>query len=305
MDFERFTKWGVLSNWGWYSPAEKALLAKELAVSQAFKQSEKFVKKETFTISLFVKFMDIRLNNSVKTSEIPAIDRELDGILAGLKEHRLETLDKLGPDAPGASAPFKNHQPDALVGEIRSYLAVRKKQGHNGDPLKSSFVIHLNLANVAPTLEQFQTVINSGAKVLWTLDVENILSIGDPQHAKHSVVAVGKDVQAAGIAQLKISDKKDMYLAIENYKQRITEYRRQYEQNPEDLYLQQIETMQKDVDLWQETLGDWTPEHEAEPTVVLDFDSGHYTPSAAWGPAAGGWNKAGYKVEWSRTARHV
>jgi len=308
MDFERFTRRLFPASRGSYTKDELALLQKEAEVSRAFRDSEKFVKKETGTLQLFLKFMDLRLNTRIKTEEIPAIDRELKDILADLKEERLKTLDNLGPKAPSAPASFQNHHPDALVGEIRTYLATRKNQKYDPDPLQSGFVIHLNLAN-GNNKESFGKVIMSGAKVLWTLDVEHILSIGDPRSAKHSVVAVGKDVKAAGIAQLKIDEKEDMYRTVESYKKRVIEYQQALQKAEKELdkqdILANIEEMERSIEDLQTSLGQWTPKQDAEPIVILDFDSGHYTPSKAWGDAVQGWNDAGFKVEWSRDARHV
>jgi len=306
VDFERFTKWGALSNWGWYSGPERALLAKELEVSKAFTKSEGFIKKEESVLKLFVKFMAIRLNTSVTAAEMGTIDQDLDAILADLKEERLKTLDKLGPNAPSAPAPFSNHQKDALVGEIRSYLATRKKQEYDPDPLKSGFVIHLNLNLPAPpTLDQFQLVVKSGAKVLWTYDVDGILSIGDPRSTKHSIVAVGKDVKAAGIAQKKIDQNEDAFHTLEQYKRDVESLNEQLRIKFDSDVQANKEYKEQEIKILQESLGSWTPKPESNAPVILDFDSGHYTPSGAWGDAVKAWNKAGFQVEWSRDARHV
>jgi len=38
---------------------------------------------------------------------------------------------------------------------------------------------------------------------------------------------------------------------------------------------------------------------------VLDFDSGHYTPSEAWRRTVSAWNQLGYTVEFNPLGRHT
>jgi hypothetical protein len=54
-----------------------------------------------------------------------------------------------------------------------------------------------------------------------------------------------------------------------------------------------------------EALG-FRPEEDAAKigkTVVVDFDSGHYTPSEAWRRTASAWRKLGYTVEFNPEGR--
>jgi hypothetical protein len=311
MQFARFTQYGTLSNWGWYSTAEKALLKKEDDVSKHFTRLEPFMKKKTELLVLFMDFMSIRVNHAVTALEMPQISQELDDIDASVKALRLDALDAAGDDVPQPTQTFKNHQPDALVGEIRTYLEYRKLNKYDTtNPFASGFVIHLNLKNLN-TRTKFREIIDSGQKVNWALDKDDILSIGDPKSTKHSVVAVGQDVWAAGIAQLDLDPKLDLYLAMMGEADRVRAFETQAANTSDEKKKKELEENAKywqgEVDRFNLALNGWKPPVDAVKgdTVVLDFDSGHYTPSGAWKAAKEGWNTVGYKVKWSRDARHV
>jgi Domain of unknown function (DUF4157) len=167
--------------------------------------------------------------------------------------------------------------------------------------------------------ERFHRMMRQG-KVLWTLDVDNILSIGSPANNKHAVVAGGKDVWAAGEASLKsavdyykergdITDKhlnlwgdiagKDLEIATwiqlgqNNDAQRVTQEKNELIQ-----------------EIGGQTVFDWITQIQEEIapgdlTVVLDFGSGHYAPRGAWKKATDAWKAAGFKVEWDSRSQWV
>lgn len=317
MNFKRFTQYGTLSNWGWYSNDEKALLKKEDELVKYFRSLEPFMKKNSDLLGLFMDFMAIRLDNAIETAQIPHVSAELDRIEAAVKELRLTRLDLGGDDVPEPTKLFENHQPAALAGEIRTYLQYRKTNakvvGNGSDahyetdpPFKVGFVIHLN----DQTREQFKSIIDTGCKVLWALDENDILSIGDPKSTKHSVVAVGKKVWGAGIAQLEIDSRLDAYLAMVSERERALDMRNKASDatgKTKEEYEDNAKYLEQKADEYEQGLDGWQPPNEGgrPDTVVLDFDSGHYTPSGAWKAAQRAWSDVGYKVKWSRDARHV
>src|SRR5215467_14745449 len=120
MNFKRFTRFGCLSNWGWYSADEKALLKKEDELVKYFRSLEPFMKRNSDLPRLFLEFMSIRIDNAIETAQIPHVSAEMNRIEAAVKELRLTRLDLAGDDVPEPTQLFPNHQPAALAGEIRT-----------------------------------------------------------------------------------------------------------------------------------------------------------------------------------------
>lgn len=303
MRFDRFTKWGFVTNWGWYSPVEKGLLAKEDEVGKLLASLEDFIRAKAPVKWLLTRFSQVQNNNAVKESQYGALEVELDGMIKEAKEIRLNVLNRGGDDIPDAPKTFPNHHPTALIGEIRTFLEYRMNNRAKPDPLHAGFVIHWNQSTKA----EFDKVIGTGAKVLYALDVDNILSIGDPRSTKHSVVAVGKTCKAAGTAQLDIDDRTDMYKSMQDYQQRADNLKitlRDKGDAKGELaanidYLQQ---QAKELDI---KLQGYIPPPITTLGVLIDFDSGHYAPSEAWKEAMGAWKGAGYTAKWSPTSRRV
>ncbi len=171
--------------------------------------------------------------------------------------------------------------------------------------------------------DRFHRMMKQG-KVLWTLDVDDILSIGSPANNKHAVVAGGKDVWAAGEASLKsavdyhkeqgnITDKHlnmwgdiiskeriikqliDVYHEAETSKQ-VTDEKEELDKLVQDIGGQSV------VDFITEIQEKVAP---GDLTVVLDFGSGHYAPRGAWKKATNAWERAGFKVEWDSRSQWV
>ena len=88
------------------------------------------------------------------------------------------------------------------MNDIRVHLGHRKQRGAVQDPFLKGFVIHYQADLRNHGAVNFHKMIATGKPVLWALDVEGYLSIGDPQSNKHSVVVAGKKVYGAGTAQL-------------------------------------------------------------------------------------------------------
>jgi hypothetical protein len=152
-------------------------------------------------------------------------------------------------------------------------------------------------------------MVLTGQKLLWALDIDGFLSIGDPSSNKHSVVAVGKNVKGAGIAQLKLDPRMDEYLAMRDQAARATEFEgraaaiRDNERDRE-LLLENAAALRGMAESIRKALGDWMPPATVDRTIELDFDSGHYAPRGAWIASTEAWNAAGYRVVWSTTCRY-
>lgn len=205
---------------------------------------------------------------------------------------------------------FQNHHPDALPAEIRSYLEFRKTN-HYSDDLRAGFVEHLDLQH--PRADRFNEIMRSGMRVNWTYDVDDILSIGDPRSTKHSVVALGKDVHGAGTAQIKLDPATENYLAArelrltaEEYRKQADTYRRDGRHADAGICDDEANGCEKTARELEDELPDgFRPEQGGPMTVILDFDSGHYTPRGAREISASAWVRAGYIVEWSTDSRFV
>jgi hypothetical protein len=302
MKFYRFS--GCLSNWGWYSPAENRLLKKEKEAGDYVDSLEDFVRATATFRSLVSDFRAIQLNTKVKVGEYAEVERRLDFIVTQLAEKRLRMLDKGGAKIPDSVRIFPNHQPTALIGEIQNYLAARRIDRMNPDTSAPGFVIHFGAA----TALAFRAKIQSGGKVLYTVDVDHILSIGDPRTAKHSVVAVGKDCIAAGIAQLEIDERMDIYLSVQNCRDRGNDLKRQMDSgatDPSGSLKENYLYLMRQADQLEIGLQGYIPPPIVSDTVAIDFDSGHYAPSGAWKEAMAAWHNAGYTAKWSRTSRRT
>ncbi len=293
MKFARFATYGLFSNWGSYTEAENELLSLEGDIAKLIKDNQWIV--EVVSAKQTVQnFLTIQTNNSVLEIEMQEIGRKL-----------REIKDTLA-SVIGKSPTFRNHQPDALVGEIRTHLAHRKDAQFTGFGAK---VIHyqadLRLHNAA----NFHALLAKGQKVLWALDVDGYLSIGDPIGNKHSVVAVGHDVKGAGIAQLKIDQKTDTYLSMVDQNTRAlaleSQARETNDKKKKEELVENAEYLKKMAKEYRSALGSWTPPANSEKIIELDFDSGHYAPREAWKESTKAWNAAGYKVVWSSTAKFV
>jgi hypothetical protein len=304
MRFSRFTSYGRLTDWGWYSTKEKELLELERKVAKRLTKYE-WASEIAKVKPLVQEFLKIQTNTSVQFEQYGEI------------ESRLKSMLEILTNLTKREVPvFSNHQPDALVGEIRTHLAARSlaRAGRVGPT--TAMVIHFNTRYAEtigngipdPRLVSFCQMIDSGQKVLWAFDIEEILSIGDPGSNKHSVVAVGQEVFGAGTAQLKLDPKTDQYLAMQDSARRAMEFENRAGQLEEgdrarnDL-LENAMELRKWVEIERQALGDWQPPAHGTRKIELDFDSGHYAPRSAWLASEAAWVMAGYEPEWSTTSK--
>jgi hypothetical protein len=303
MRFNRFTVLGFLSNWGWYSAAETTLLALEDTVGRELASLEDFIRAKPPVKALLTRFAQIRSNNAVKESQYGALTLELQRMAEEAKQIRLNVLNRGGTDIPDAPVTFPNHQPGALVGEIRTFLEYRKTNRAKGDPFRAGFVIHYNASRQA----EFDAVMDTGSKVLYTLDVAGILSIGDPRSTKHSVVAVGQTVKAAGIAQLEIDDRTDVYMSMRDYEQRARDLQATIDTDgdPKKDLAANVAYYRHEAQELRLKLAGYVPPPVLTRNVLIDFDSGHYAPSKAWREAMAAWTAAGYRAKWNPESRRV
>lgn len=296
MKFYRFRQYWIFSNFGSYSPVERDLLEKESAIARILKQNP-WLPPVPAAKPLVSDFLTIQQRTDVREPEYGALGMKLDQIR--------QRLDRLATKKPIMT----NHQPDALVGEIRQHLEERRRARAQPDQASRGVVIHYPADARNHKAANFHHLLGTGQRVLWTLDVEHCLSIGDPVGNKHSVVAVGKDVLGAGTAQLKLDPRTDSYLAMKDCEASAKDYtdRAARAANPSDqkTLLENAQHRQGLADDYRKALNGWRPPAKMERVVVLDFDSGHYAPRKAWKESTQAWNQAGYQVEWSTTSKFV
>jgi hypothetical protein len=126
------------------------------------------------------------------------------------------------------------------------------------------------------------------------------------------VVAAGVDCKAAGAAQLKISEQADIYYTIQDYEEQVVWLEKRMEgalgKRKEWQELKENRDAKRaSADELKVGLGGWTPPAQNQQTrkVMLDFDSGHYAPHAAWKAAMDAWTNAGYVPRWSKDSKRV
>ncbi len=185
---------------------------------------------------------------------------------------------------------FTNRQADNFINEQQEFLDYKEKSRN----LPEEYQGYICVFQREP--EKFRAKVRSGQKFLWTYDTSGCLSIGSPTNNKHAIVAEGKNVYAAGIGQIKISDKEDQYMAYMDtlWKAECLKNEGKFDRvhNP---YIEDAEYMRCE-----------RPASLAKTdVVVLDFDSGHYHPSDAWRKTKAAWAQAEFFVEKSTTSRRV
>lgn len=296
MKFARFTSFSFLSNFGFYNPQEISILEKEGKVAKLL-QDNKWLVQVPLAKPFITRFLTIQTNNSVCAENIPSLNIELDGMI--------EAFEAMA----SASPTFENHQPDALVFELISHLATRKMARNNVIERNTAKVISYKADLRNHNAENFHAMLQRGQKVLWALDVDGYLSIGDPQGNKHSVVAAGKVVKGAGIAQIKMCDRTDLYWSMKDTTSRASELERRAvatSNGKEKTELLDVaEHLRLQADDFRNVLRGFIPPLDIQRIIELDFDSGHYAPREAWKASTAAWNEAGYIVEWSKTAKFV
>lgn len=307
MQFHRFTQLGCLSNWGWYSPQEKQLLSQEVAVGKAISELEPFIRTSPSLQIHLNEFHAIQTNMSVRVQEYATVGQDLDRLAKAIVTARLNILNADGDDIPASAGAFLNHHPEALIGEIQSFLEYQHAQRQAGrvDPFEVGFRIKYQQDPA-----EFDEIMEAGGKVLYTVSIDDILTIGDPRSTKHSVVAAGVDCKAAGIAQLDIDEKTDVYRAAQDYLQQVQVLdQRMLGLSPDSHawkeFKENRDVKQEGADELLAGLAGWVPPPQQTRRVLINFDSGHYTPHSAWKEAMAAWRAAGYEPRWSPDSRRV
>ncbi|MER0799410.1 hypothetical protein AAA535_01980 [Pseudomonas aeruginosa] len=307
MKFHRFTHLGILSNWGWYSPQEKKLLAQEMAVGKAVLELEPFIRISPAMQVQLNKFHAIQTNMSVNVEDYATVEKELDRLASAIKDARLDILNADGDNIPASAGAFRNHHPDALIGEIQSFLHYQRSRQEEGhvDPSMLGFRIKYQ-----QDPDEFHEIMALGGKVLYTVSIDDILTIGDPKSTKHSVVAAGVDCKAAGIAQLDIDKNSDIYGAVQDYRKKILILDMEMSKHPEaskawQEFKDNRDVMEEQAKELETGLAGWVPPAQQSRRVLIDFDSGHYAPHSAWKEAMAAWRAAGYEPRWSPNSRRV
>jgi hypothetical protein len=306
MRFHRFTVLGKFTNWGWYSPQEQELLDLEVAVGTAITELEDFIRTSESLSVPILRYRIIQTNTDVRQEEYAKTKLDLEQIEQDIKKQRRKILNSGA--VPDSQTIFKNHHPEALIGEIQSFLSYQLAQQAMGNNTWRQMGFRVKYQQDP---ELFKEIMESGIRVLYTVSVDNRLTIGDPRSTKHSVVAAGVDCKAAGAAQLKLSPKTDTYLTLKQYEEEILVLEKKMESpKSKDDYLTFKENRDYKITMAKELetgLNGWQPPADEQRTrkVMIDFDSGHYAPHSAWKEAMAAWIQAGYEPRWAKDSRRV
>jgi hypothetical protein len=336
MSFARFSRFGPLSNWGSYSKDENDLLkaegdlARYLTALEPWAASDEAITRELATFARIQK-------GTVAQAQYRATSQEMTAIEDRIRVRRAALLSE-NPDREPEDPVFHNHHPDALVGEIEQFLGrkgldpsafrITVPVGGENAPLEEERAAARSDAELERQFETtlqarmqlFHAKIASEGELLWVYTTEGILGIGSKDENKHSVVGAGTDVWAAGTVRLKISEAETYYGRYRTAQQKIelfkdmiakTEVDDTLDATAKKRKIRELEenmTFQKgDAAEAEQAFKDrgFKPEEagRAEKTVIVDFDSGHYTPSKAWRRAAAAWRSVGYKVEFNPFGR--
>jgi hypothetical protein len=125
---------------------------------------------------------------------------------------------------------------------------------------------------------------------------------------RHSVVAVGKECKAAGIAQLEIDDRRDLYEGMRDCERKVQNMREDLKKQGDDKEGSKkanIAYYEQQASERRTQLQGWTPPVQNIDTVLIDFDSGHYSPRQAWKEALQAWRTVGYTAKWNPNSRWV
>lgn len=317
------------------------------------------------TDALFDQIMNINLGHYTSI-ETPALLAQIATLAQTIQTEKVNILNEKAGQLRPSDLVFKNRQRDEILGESFDFLsAISQGSGnvfnlpaqrpadlpedqvkdapvlgptHSSklDPNQTAFLAGKLIdakaafdrgfiARYQDDPAHFKKMIAFGS-VMWTLDVQGVLSIGsERQGNKHAVVSGGMDVWGAGKAEIESAytrllsegavTRKDLeqFINIEEWQGKIDQYKRQ-KMNPSD-YKNLVDevaewTQQLGVDKYQQIklLVEQTTsemEKQATQTVVLDFDSGHYQPKLGWKKAHDAWTAAGFNVKWNSMGRFV
>lgn len=216
------------------------------------------------------------------------------GVQEGYAEGAAAAMEVLSPWQPI----FHNLQAGNFMAELQEFNEYRDATSHMPD---ETFICKFD-TNMRPDLRthdpvNFRRLVRTGRRFLWTYDVGGILSIGSPEHNKHAIVADNAQLNAAGTGQIKIDPQIDKYLGYLELERKAALLRAQgFHDDKGNPYIAMASRFKVPKPASMSALPD---------RVVLDFDSGHYHPSAAWKATYEAWGKAGFAVEKSATGRTV
>jgi hypothetical protein len=379
MRFARFSRFGLLSNWGEHSELEDRLLTQEQAVADAIAKLEPWATDDSVIQGLLRCFRDVT-QKPITEPEYADAARTLSALPKQFASRRAEILNETGRALPSKPT-FRNHLPEALLGEVQNFLVAqeaergkvrrrvveqgtsrkgKEKEGEGEEiaeqereedaPLGRTFRIsaaspelrervllqgggdaHLTEMlerSLDASAERLTAQIRTGALLIWVFTVDGRLTVGAGNETKHSVLAGGADVWAAGRVQLKIDEALDSYhswrqmlddaaayaessdsevaLGAAAYYAMADEIRSEHEGAWKSagfgLDRSQTHDAKNDETGKEEQLIEQTDENARE-VVVVDFDSGHYQPTKAWQQTIHVWESLGYQVEFDPSGR--
>lgn len=216
------------------------------------------------------------------------------GVQEGYAEGVAAAMEVLSPWQPI----FYNLQAGNFTAELQEFTEYQAATSHIPD---ETFICRFD-TNMRPDLRthdpaNFRRLVRTGRRFLWTYDVGGILSIGSPEHNKHAIVADNAQLYAAGTGQIKIDPQIDKYLGYLELERKAALLRSQgLHDDKGNPYIALARQYKVPKPASMNALAD---------RVVLDFDSGHYHPSAAWKATYEVWGKAGFAVEKSSRGRTV
>jgi hypothetical protein len=189
-----------------------------------------------------------------------------------------------------------------------------------GHPARDPLWLKALEASIGERMTRLREKLESYGEMNWTYSTDGLLSAGSKEDSKHPVVGAGADVWAAGTVRLKISEGETLWRRWKSGMEKAEGYRQQAAAVKADTSLTEKErgVKLKDLEISEKTYledaglnkeayeaAGYAPEAQAttKKTVVVDFDSGHYTPSEAWRRTSYAWRKLGYNVEYNPIGR--
>jgi hypothetical protein len=317
MPFARFQGVSRIFNWR-YIPLERGLQAKEKEVGAYVASLEDWVKAAPTVKALVGEFEGIKTTPLAASDYQPTMWR-LSKLLIALREARAAVLNEQGR-VRGEGGPFSNRLAAGMIGEVNEFLAPGEKlritvpvdPAESVDKAAEQAPDDLRWAGgVAATItgeqKRLRAALEDGGSVVWVYTANGLLTIGT--NTKHSVLAAGADVRAAGQARLSLppDEGRDSYFGAHQARQRARELEEQIAKIGEgkqksDLQAN-LEHSRKEAERLEEKatrLGfdPSKPRDKGQATILVDFNSGHYHPSQAWKATHQAWESLGYKVEW-------
>ena len=227
-----------------------------------------------------------------------------------------EMISKFRPNLQNSPRIFANKHAGSLSTEANQREGFRITQkwiDKQSNPPGTIKVYHGNPGG-APDIA-FHNFLQTGSTLLWTWDTKGRLAIGDShQINKHSIVAQGERVRAAGEVKFHLTPRMGLQRQRAGSERTIANHRRvmhlpgpdgKIDPHMWQIMIEQEEEVIAEID---DALGKLPAdpiEAAAIPgpagaygTVTLDFGSGHYCPSGNVFAAVMKWRSIGYRVRW-------